>query len=65
MVVKSCFKFSFAQSVVWVKKGNELFDVSMGSYDGAETCELVGQYLLNKMENFTINVMSEFIATTV
>ena len=40
----------FDKSTPWVKKGNELFDVTMGSYDGAETCELVGQYLLNKME---------------
>ena len=27
----------------WVKRnGNEEFDVTMGSYDGAEVCELVG-----------------------
>jgi len=29
----------------WVKKGNKLFDVTMGTmgaYDGAEVCELVG-----------------------
>ena len=32
---------------VWIKKGeNPLFDVTMGSYDGAEICELVGLYLL-------------------
>ena len=34
----------------WVKKeGNPLFDVTMGSYDGAEVCELVGLYLLGKL----------------
>ena len=35
----------------WVKKsdGNSLFDVTMGSYDGAEVCELVGLYVLEKL----------------
>ena len=32
------------------KKGNNsLFDFTMGSYDGAEICELVGIYLLNRL----------------
>ena len=26
----------------WIKKGNKLFDVSMGSWDGAEVADLVG-----------------------
>ena len=26
-----------------------MFDVMMGSYDGAEICELVGLYLLNRL----------------
>ena len=38
----------FEKSSTWVKKGNELFDVTMGSY-GAEICELVGLYLLEKL----------------
>ena len=32
-----------------VKKGNPLFDVTMGSYDGAEVWNLVGLYLLGKL----------------
>ena len=33
-----------------VKKiNNFLFDVTVGSYDGAETCELAGLYLLNQL----------------
>ena len=33
----------------WEKKtGN--FDVTMGSYDGAETCELIGIYMLNILQ---------------
>ena len=34
----------------WVKKSdNELFDVTTGSFNGAEVCELVGLYLLDKL----------------
>ncbi|GFO31814.1 DNA polymerase [Plakobranchus ocellatus] len=32
------------------------FDVTMGSFDGAETCELVGLYLLSQLKNLYINV---------
>ena len=31
----------------WVKKDNPEFGVTMGSYDGAKLCELVGLYLLD------------------
>ena len=30
--------------------GIDNFDVTMGSYDGAEVCELVGLYLMSKLE---------------
>ena len=30
------------------KKNNSEFDVTMGSYDGAELCELVGLFLLHE-----------------
>ena len=39
----------FNDNSPWVKKGNSDFDVTMGSYDGAETCELVGLFLLSKI----------------
>ena len=36
----------------WQKKsGDPDFDVPMGCYDGAEVCELVGIYILNKLSN--------------
>ena len=31
----------------WIKKDGSDFDVTMGSYDGAEICELVGLYMLH------------------
>ena len=30
------------------KNNDELFDVTMGSHDGAEVCELVGLYILDQ-----------------
>ena len=32
------------------KKGTSPFDVTIGSYDGAETCELVGCFLLSQLQ---------------
>ena len=40
----------FSNNEMWVKKSG-LFDVTMGSYHGAEICELVGLYLLNSIKN--------------
>ena len=33
----------------WIKRDSGLFDVTMGAYDGAEVCELVGNYLLYEL----------------
>lgn len=42
----------FNNHEAWVKKNdNENFDVTMGSYDGAEVCELVGLFMLNKLSD--------------
>ena len=42
--------FMYVDGEPWVKKGNDIFDVGMGFYDGAEICELVGLYLLNQIK---------------
>lgn len=40
----------FSDDCPWEKKSaNNQFDVTMGSFDGAETCELVGCYLLSNL----------------
>jgi len=39
----------FDKDNIWTKKSNPSFDVTMGSYDGAEICEIVGLYLLNEL----------------
>ena len=44
---KSCL---FNEDQPWGKKAStNLFDITMGSYDGAETCELVGAFLLHQI----------------
>ena len=41
----------FNKHEIWVKKDNSSFHVTMGSFDGAEICEIVELYLLNKLSN--------------
>ena len=35
----------------WIKKQSNNFDVAMGSYDGAEVCELIGIFMLSLIGN--------------
>jgi len=42
----------FSENFPWEKRSaNNLFDVTMGYFDGVETCELVGCYLLSLLTN--------------
>ena len=51
-IIQYCRKsLIFDDSSSWVKRENEMFDVTMGSYDGAEVCELVGLFMLDKLSN--------------
>ena len=44
--------FLFYKGNPWIKKANEThFDVTEGSFDGAEVCELVGLYMLSQLSN--------------
>ena len=45
-----------SEGVSWVKKGDVNFDVTMGAWDGAEACDLVGLFLLSKLAHLPINV---------
>ena len=47
-IIKHCRKtLLYYEDSVWIKKGEGgNFDVSIGAYDGAEICELVGCVLL-------------------
>ena len=50
-IIQACSSFLFHDGSPWSKKNanGELFDVTMGSFSGAEICELVGLYLLDKI----------------
>ena len=40
----------FDNETAWTKKNHsDIFDVTMGSFDGAEVCELIGLFLLNNL----------------
>ena len=45
----------FKDGIPWAKKASD-FDVAMGSFDGAEVCELVGLYLLSQLQHLDMNV---------
>ena len=50
IIQHSCKSLLFNEDSVWEKKGNSgLFDITMGSFQGAEACETVGLYLLDKL----------------
>ena len=40
----------------WNKKGNTAFDVTMGSWDGAEVCDLIGLYLLSQLSDMNLEI---------
>ena len=41
----------YSKEIPWQRKNANLFDVAMGTYDGAEVCKLVGLFLLNNLAN--------------
>ena len=46
-IYHACKSLFFDKDNVWLRKDNPEFVVPMGSYDGAELCELVSLYLLH------------------
>ena len=50
-IINSKHSLLFSEGQPWEKRNlTSNFDVTMGSYDGAETCELVGCYLLSQLK---------------
>ena len=41
----------FNRKQAWSKKAGNTFDVTMGAYDGAEVCELIGLYILHQLSS--------------
>ena len=55
----SSLNFLHFDGDVWEKKEDPSFDITMGSFDGAEVCKLVGMYLQNEIINSKIGVTKE------
>ena len=54
IIIKAKSSLLFNKGEAWCKRGTEsLFNLTMGNFDGAETCELVGSYLLSQLHQNT------------
>ena len=51
IIIDSKKSFLYTGDTVWVKKGEINFDVGMGAWDGAETCEVVGLFILDQLRS--------------
>lgn len=47
IIMQAKASFLINDDQAWSKKATNRFDVTMGSFDGAETCELVGTFILH------------------
>ncbi|GFR73029.1 hypothetical protein ElyMa_000394700 [Elysia marginata] len=45
----------YYENDLWCKKSS-CFDITMGSFGGAEACELVGLHILAKLQSLEVNV---------
>ena len=50
------FKQASLCCLIRTKKGDSNFDIGMGSFHGAECCELVGLFLLSLLQNLKLNL---------
>ena len=48
--------YLFNKGQPWVKKKDPNFDIAMGSFDSAEVTDLVGLFLLSKLQGLGVNV---------
>ena len=48
---KKTLLFSKGKSLIKKHNNDDLFDIPMGSFDGAEACELVVSYLLSELND--------------
>ena len=50
IIHQACQSFLYNEGTPWVKRGRENFDVGMGAFHGAQACELVGLFMLDKLQ---------------
>ena len=56
LILKTKEAILFKAGRPWIKRGGKPFNVTMGSWDGAEVADLVGLYLLSKLAVLGLNV---------
>ena len=56
IIIKAKKSLLFNSGQAYVKRANKKFDVTMGSFDGAETCDLVGLFLLSKLQHLNLDI---------
>ena len=48
-IFQAANSFLCSENSTWIKKNGGTFDITMGSFHGAEVCDLVGLYLLSQL----------------
>ena len=56
IILSSKKSFLYKDGVAYRKKTGNDFDVTMGSFDGAETSDIVGLFLLNEVEHLDVQL---------
>ena len=56
IILQSRKSFLFFKGTPWNKSNNPGFDITMGSFDGAECCEIVGLYMLSQLQPLNLNI---------
>ena len=55
IIFKSKMSLLHFKDQTWIKKSNPIFDITMGSFDGAESCDICGLFLLSKLQHISIS----------
>ena len=57
IIIESCKSLLFTQDGIWMKTDSGLHDITMGSFSGAEICEMIGLYMLSRLRRENINAI--------
>ena len=56
IIIQARKSLLISKETQWIKKGNSIFDVGQGSFDGAEIAEIVGLFLLSKLQHLNLDL---------
>ena len=58
ILLKSKMSLLYFMNEAWTKKSNSTFDITMDSFDGAESCDICGLFLLSRLKHKLSNQIS-------